>query len=540
MSISTTQSLPNLLRDGLKRYFFGDDSWPDPPVCLICQNQVKFDEQMATYRCQCRMICHNQCLSEYNLTNDKCPICQTSQDFINDMVTIWINPYKIDHPKEFKMDLTQAKQTVNQLFKQLQKKALNDQKSLQLLIALNQEMFQLDPHYSYQVLCIDDLMSFFEYQPTTIESFFKIQQPLHQSLRLFTYKKRKYSLYPHYTHHLSKLLQIGQVTNNQESFENIFNYPGLCIAGLALYQLLTSSKMSLEPCLEIYVCGRNEEERQTALQYILSFFNSEGFEFDLLIYKNIININLKKPSQRLFQVIVTDYLNPVELIHSFNYSHSQFYFQDGHLYGTYDACLAVKTRTTYYKTSHRQAQVQIDSSNLLTAQSLGYQIVMPLNSQVQMNPLLKPTEILSVPDLKKEFKYCSYDHKTPISIQQIVFQVKDQKCVIDNGVIECQPDFLHFHLNNQTIPQIIDIIKMNPGDYLIQNVNLIESVSDEEADEVVSDEVVPNEATSSEEQIEQDPQDLPLQVRLSDLPSRGRLPRLPDLPPSVRYATDLD
>lgn len=459
----------------IKCYYTHNQSWDhnQSSHCLICQNPVKLTQPLATCECSCRMICHRECLTSYHQESGNCPLCNKKQKLIRDNLAIWINPHKINTPLKIKSNhalITEIKKTGKSLLflvflKLCDKAAKESNQPLSALIQLNQEMYKYNPYHRYLTIPIELVKPpnpFFEYKPANLEtltSFYKVLKPI-GNLTLFQNRNdkttwggymapKKYAIFPNYRSYLNQLLQVNEALN----LKFLLSCPGIFLSGSAIDHILTSAKFSQRPDLTLYVTGKTLDARQLSLQYLLVIFNGTGLIFDLLIYQNILNFVF---NQRLIQVIVTDQNNPVEVIQTFEYTHSQFYYQTDQIHGTYEGLTALQTRTTrYIKTS--SVVHQIDSSRLLAARQLGYNILLPLNSQTLSSTNLKPTEVLLFPDQQKLFYYYRKDSNNILPVEEIA------------DIIEAQTNFLMttslsidnhlFNLDWQTIPQLIAWIK---------------------------------------------------------------------------------
>ena len=488
----------------LKSQYADNQSWDETQstLCLVCQNQVKLTQPLATCSCACRMVCHRSCLKDYYEETSSCPVCNQKQKMICDTLSIWTNPKKINDPlklktfspseemlhninstkfeQKFEESGGYAEDLLSKIYKSLCEKIIAEfDQPLPALIQLNQEMYKYNRVYQYLVFPIELIKppgSFFEYKPInlgTLNSFYKILKTFN-GLSLFKNKNKKYAIFPHYQTQLNQLLQIDEKFNLKE----VFNQQGLSLSGPLIDRVLTSSKSPQRPDLTIYLTGKNQEQRSMSLQYLLSFFNDKGTAFDLLIYRNILNFYI---NQRLIQVIITDEKNPVEVIKNFDYTHSQFYYQKEQIYGTYDGLTAIKTRTTRYSKSPRPYH-QIDLSKLLNVRQLGYNVLLPLNSQMLVTTFLKPKELLQYPEHKKHIRYYCKDSHKSLPIEEIDNYIDTLNTYPRTTCLSI--DNQSFNLNWQTVPQLIELTKNTPNSH-IENLPTGDNDDDEEELEMV-------------------------------------------------------
>ncbi len=423
------------------------------PRCVICQDHVKISQQIATYTCNCKFICHHDCIYECPEDERKCPLCGQRKPITSDSFQIWTDKTKIDKPL---IGLNKIKQKYDELIQ----KSMKSSKSVKPMMKINREMGIYSKSYKHNVISVNQLIDLdsqlVRFKPIDLDlfnDFFTIFKHYKGKRTIFRSGKDRMSVYPHFGRNIENLLKI----NDQITLKNVTKYTGICLAGGCIYRSLTNSKLPNDIDIDMFVTG-SKDEKNIALQYLLSVFNEQGVELDIIVYNRIINIYV---NNKLIQVIVTDFSDPYQVVRGFDLTHCQYFYEDEQVYGTYDAILAIQTRVSK-TTTH-----VIDHPRLRKTQNLGYTVMAPLDLKIKYTNVqpLTPAEVLVFQEYRSKFKYIHKDPYGTLDIQPIISYVLNNDTPNKYSVVQFGESENLFHLNYETIQSYIDIMKQKPNDF---------------------------------------------------------------------------
>lgn len=323
--------------------------------CIICQDKIGFRDQVTTFRCSCKYICHSECLQECH----KCPTCSETEKN-NNFFSIWSDPKKTDRPVKIIKYIPYLYRTWKHLF--MTNGCANQ------LSTINQEMYNIVPNYQYLLISLNQLL--YSNSPiikkkiidtNDFKFLFKVSRSSVQ--KYYKYKGSLIGINPIFKKNIHKYLK-------GTGLDKILKILGVCWTGKSLEQAIFGKKINC-PRVEIYILNNCEYT-------LLNLLENLEMSPDIILYNRTFYINYKSLNLSL-EITMTHHKNSYELVcdsHTHSLTHQQFFYEKGKVYATSDAITSISSHMT------RTIKQKITRENLFNAKNLGFTVLQSHHCQV--------------------------------------------------------------------------------------------------------------------------------------------------------------
>jgi hypothetical protein len=218
-----------------------------------------------------------------------------------------------------------------------------------------------------------------------------------------------------------------------------FPLANVAFAGGAITKLLAAKydpKNARQSDVDLFIHANSFPERARVFEEIINWFSTFNVGVEVKTYYAmcgcVTTIYIKNLARK-FQIITNNGMNPFEVISRFDLTHIQWCMMNGQVFGTPEACVALRERVTRFNNTHR-----LRIERLVKALHCGYSILKDNNvieNYVDITGLIEDPESVQLKKMIREFHGWYYPQTSDMDfddeLQHILCMIeKDAKATL--------------------------------------------------------------------------------------------------------------